>query len=157
MNSGETKIVLEDQVTYHSVAINPSYGKPVKITLDSDNNMTIFTLDDAGRPLETMAQIALSEKWTFDGGDAAFKISSQEPSYKLDFYPRTQLYSMARLFSVFSPKYKAAASRYTLWREALIRAGVKVQKHRTLLPIVLGVVIAIVALAIIFASVYLFG
>ncbi len=153
----EPTIVLEDYAFYHPIAINPSYGKPVRITLDDKNNLTIYKLDDQRQPREMIARITLSDEWIFDGGDATFLLRSTTATYKLDFNPRTSLPSMAKLVSLFSPKYKAAMNMYVKWKEAMIGAGVRVQKHRILLPIVIGVVASLGVLMLLFGGIYLFG
>lgn len=152
-----TEILLEDTAFYHPYMNNPSYGIPVKITLNNEKMISVYKLDNQQKPAQILAQISLTDDWIFDGGDAAFTLKSSTETHRLDFNPRTQLPSLSMLFSIFSPKYKAGMELYVKWKEAIVDMGVRVQKHRTLLPIVVGVVLAIVVLAGLFGGIYLFA
>lgn len=153
------KIVVESKAFYHPYAYNPSFGIPIKITLDDVNVMSIYKLDNQENPIETIAQIKLTNEWIFDGGDATFTLRSSSEAYMLDFNPRVHLFlfELTMLMSIFSPKFKAGMQAYGELREALIAAGVRVQKHRVLLPIVIGVLIALFLLVALFGGIYLFA
>ncbi len=144
-------ILIECNAFRHKYALNPYYGDPVRVSLDETGKMTIRNIDATGQPSELLAQIDLSEQWVLDGAEAALILTNGEVSHKISFYPRSSvlqsLFLSPLVRAAFSPRFKAVIPIYDEFRRLILRFGVKVQRHRVLGPIIIGVLLAVCSLA----------
>lgn len=143
--------ILESHAYYHPKIQNPYAGVRVRITLDDSGELCIYSIGSIKEPESLIERIQLSSDWFLENADGAFKLKSATDEFRIDFYPRTNMFFgtivlSPMLLAMFSSRFKQAAKISDEWRAAIISRGVQRVRHRILFPVLIALLVVFILL-----------